>query len=79
MNRNGTNNIFHKLKVEIGKDMEGTGCPAHILHNTVSTAADRLSTDVEAIVVKIFNYFSIYVSLVFKFRCKPTPQITMGT
>jgi hypothetical protein len=60
MNRNGTNNIFHKLKVEIGKDIEGIGCPAHILHNTVSTAADRLSTDVEAVVVKIFNYFSIY-------------------
>jgi hypothetical protein len=60
VNRNGTNNIFHKLKVEIGKDIEGIGCPAHILHNTVSTAADRLSTDVEAIVGKIFNYFSIY-------------------
>jgi hypothetical protein len=51
VNRNGTNNIFHKLKVEIGKDIEGIWCPAHILHNTVSTAADRLSTDVEAIVV----------------------------
>jgi hypothetical protein len=54
VNRNGTNNIFHKLKVEIGKDMEGIGCSAHILHSTVSTAADRLSTDIEAI-VKIFN------------------------
>jgi hypothetical protein len=60
VNCNGTSNIFHKLKVEIGKDIEGIGCPAHILHNTVSTAADRLSTDVEAIAVKIFNYFSIY-------------------
>jgi hypothetical protein len=60
VNSNGTNNIFHKLKVEIGKDIDGIGCPAHILHNTVSTAADRLSINVEAIVVKIFNYFSIY-------------------
>jgi hypothetical protein len=59
VNRNGTNNIFHKLKVEIGKDIEGIGFPAHILHNTVSVA-DRLSTNVEAIVVKILNYFSIF-------------------
>lgn len=40
--------------------VEGIGCPAQVLHNTQSTAADVLTVDVETIVVKIFKYFSIY-------------------
>lgn len=60
VNRMGMNNIFHKIKHSLGKDIEGVGCPAHILHNTASCAADALTVDVETIVVKIFNYFSIY-------------------
>lgn len=35
--------------------VEGIGCPAQVLHNTQSTAADVLTVDVETIVVKIFN------------------------
>lgn len=60
VNRKGVNNIFHKLQGSLGKDIEGIGCPAHVLHNTASCAADVLAVDVETIVVKLFNYFSIY-------------------
>ncbi|CAG5005597.1 unnamed protein product [Parnassius apollo] len=53
--RYGVNNVFFKLKEILSKDIEGIGCPAHILHNTASTAADVMSIDVESIVLKIFN------------------------
>ena len=58
--RRGINNVYNKLKVEIGADIEGIGCPAHILHNTLQTAADQLSCDVDQIIQKLFIYFSIY-------------------
>lgn len=57
--RKGTCNIYCKLK-QINENIEGIGCPAHIMHNTIQTAADRLSCDIEVVVVKIFTYFSIY-------------------
>lgn len=60
LERRGQCNVFHKLKEELGKPIEGIGCPAHVLHNTVSTAAGMLSVDVEVIVLKIYNYFAIY-------------------
>lgn len=58
--RRGTNNVFCKLNENLSKNLEGIGCPAHILHNTASTAADVISIDVESIVLKIFKYFSIF-------------------
>lgn len=58
--RHGVNNIFYKLKGVLGRDIEGIGCSAHILHNTLSSAADVLSIDVESVVLKIFKYFCIY-------------------
>lgn len=58
--RLGTNNVFYKLKTTLNGDMEGIGCPAHLLHNTMRTAADTLSVDVEVIVMKIFSHFSTY-------------------
>lgn len=36
--RRGKNNIFTKLKTAIGTDIEGIGCPAHVLHNTMQTS-----------------------------------------
>jgi hypothetical protein len=60
LGRLGKNNTFTKLKAHLGNDIEGIGCPAHILHNTIQTAADQLSCDVEQIVMKIFGHFSIY-------------------
>lgn len=40
--------------------IEDIGCPAHVLHNTLSTAAHVLTVNIETIVVKTFKYFSIY-------------------
>lgn len=58
--RQGVNNVYFKIKSVLGREIEGIGCPAHILHNTASTAADGLSIDADSIVNKIFKYFSIY-------------------
>lgn len=52
--------MFARLKTSLNENLEGVGCPAHVLHNTMQTAADVLSTDVEVIVVKLFSYFCIY-------------------
>uniref|UniRef100_A0A8C4S9U8 HAT C-terminal dimerisation domain-containing protein n=1 Tax=Erpetoichthys calabaricus TaxID=27687 RepID=A0A8C4S9U8_ERPCA len=38
----------------------GVGCPAHVLHNCIQHGADLLPVGVETIVLKMFNYFSIY-------------------
>lgn len=58
--RAGTNNVFARLKSELNENLLGIGCPAHIIHNSVKTAADVLSVDVETTIIKLFNYFSIY-------------------
>lgn len=60
LTRAGQNNVFKKLKTTLHGGIEGVGCPAHILHNSICTAADRLSCDIEGIIVKLFSYFSIY-------------------
>jgi len=60
LQRRGQCNVFHKIKEDLGRPIEGIGCPAHILHNTISSASGILSIDVEVIVLKIFNYFVIY-------------------
>jgi len=44
----------------IKKCIIGLGCCAHVLHNTIQYAADSLPIDVEAITVKLFDYFHIY-------------------
>lgn len=58
--RHGVINVFYKLKETLSREIEGVGCPAHILHNAASTAADILSIDVESLVLKIYKYFSIF-------------------
>lgn len=60
LQRRGQCNVFHKIKEDLGRPIEGIGCPAHILHNTISSASGILSVDVEVIVLKIFNYFATY-------------------
>lgn len=37
----------------------GVGCPAHIVHNTKQHGCDQLSLDIDLIVMKVYNYFSI--------------------
>lgn len=59
--RRGHVNVFTKLRTHTGRaDLLGLGCNAHMLHNTVQTAADCLPVDAEQIVCKIYNYFSIH-------------------
>lgn len=57
--RKGTNNIHTKLQNELSKNIIGIGCSAHILNNTIQTAADGLQFDIESILIKIFSYFHI--------------------
>jgi len=52
--------FFFKLKETIQNELEGVVCSAHILHNTISTAANTVSFDAKMIIFKIFGYFSIY-------------------
>ena len=40
--------------------MVGVGCPAHVLHNCIQHGREILPIDVECIVLKIYNYFSVY-------------------
>lgn len=41
--------------------MLGVGCPAHILHNAIHHGVDQFDMfDIESIILKIYNYFSIY-------------------
>lgn len=56
------NNVFSHLKndLECGDNLLGVGCPAHILHNTLHAGTDILNIDIETLVMKLFNHFSIY-------------------
>lgn len=55
----GTNNVFSLLQDSI-KFIKGSGCPAHVLNNTIQHAVDRLPVDIELILTKLYGYFSIY-------------------
>lgn len=58
--RNGKNNVFTKLKNELTNDLIGIGCPAHILHNSTRFGFEGLPIDLECIIEKTYNHFSIY-------------------
>lgn len=61
INRKEGCNIFTNLKNNLNKELVGIGCPAHILHNSIHHGVDQLDNiDIDSIVLKIFNYFSIY-------------------
>lgn len=54
-------NVFGKLKkMKSGGTLVGIGCPAHVLNNCVQHGVDTLDLDIESMVLKIYNYFSIY-------------------
>ncbi|KAG8240068.1 hypothetical protein J437_LFUL019635 [Ladona fulva] len=48
----GKNNVLHLFKEDVGSDVIGIGCVAHIIHNTAQAAVDQLPYDVEAMVPK---------------------------
>jgi hypothetical protein len=58
--RGGSNNVFHRLKSNYGRELLGIGCNAHIVHNAFDAACNKLDFDIEAIVVKIYKHFHIY-------------------
>ena len=58
--RGGGNNVFSSLKRTVNDTLVGTGCPAHILNNCIQHGVDVLEVDLQALIVKIYNYFSIY-------------------
>jgi hypothetical protein len=67
--RQGRKNIYANLKTALGRsELLGIGCSAHILHNAMQTAADCLPFDVEQIVCKIYQHFSIYTVRVEKLK-----------
>jgi len=61
VNRRGKNNVFYKLKESINTNLIGIGCAAHILNNSIQTAADTLPIDIQAVLGKIFQHFYILV------------------
>lgn len=60
VDRKGKNNIFHRLQNKLQKNILGAGCGAHVLHNSIQTAADCLPIDVEVLLYKIYKYFDTY-------------------
>ncbi|XP_066486947.1 MAX gene-associated protein isoform X3 [Tiliqua scincoides] len=58
--RSEGNNVFIELKKSVNKNVIGIGCPANILHNAIQHGADTLGINLECIVMKLYNYFSIY-------------------
>uniref|UniRef100_A0A8C2HNR2 HAT C-terminal dimerisation domain-containing protein n=1 Tax=Cyprinus carpio TaxID=7962 RepID=A0A8C2HNR2_CYPCA len=58
--RAGKGNIWRKLQIQLGRDILGIGCNAHIIHNTLQTAVDCLPIDLECFAVKVYKYFHIY-------------------
>lgn len=61
VNRKGEKNVYKILKDSVNAELLGVGCGAHVLHNGIQHGLDQFGLfDVDSIVLKIFNYFSIY-------------------
>lgn len=60
VNRKPGENIFTKLIEELGRDIFGVGCAAHISNNSIHYAMDFLDVDIDTIMFKIYKHFSIY-------------------
>lgn len=60
LNRKGDLNVFKYLKAQMNENLIGIGCPIHIVHNAAKHGIDLLPFDVESIVMKVFNHFSVY-------------------
>ena len=57
----GQNNVFYRLK-QRATQLIPVGCPAHILHNAAEKGSDRLTVDIETIVMKIGSHFKSHTS-----------------
>ena len=52
-------NVFTHLKSEVPA-LVGVGCPAHILNNCLHHGVNQMSLDLESIIYKTYQHFSIY-------------------
>lgn len=59
-NRNGQDNVYYHLQTKLNRNLFGIGCEGHVVHNAFDAATDELPIDIEAVVVKLFRFFSIY-------------------
>ncbi|KAJ8882514.1 hypothetical protein PR048_014325 [Dryococelus australis] len=60
LNRKVGRNAYSFLKNRLGRNIVGVGCPAHIFHNNLQDGTYLLKFDIESLVMKVFNYFSLY-------------------
>ena len=60
-NLGGKNNVFHHL-AKRKTCLIPVGCPAHILHNAAQKGAERLTIDIETIVLKLGSRFKSQTS-----------------
>lgn len=60
VNRNGENNVFSRLKSMLGREIVGSGCVSHIIHNSFDSACDQLPINIEALAVNIYKHFHIH-------------------
>lgn len=60
------NNVLALMRKNIN-DLEGSDCSAHILNNSIQHV-DPLPIYLESILVKIYNYFSIYTVCIEKLK-----------
>ena len=60
----GKNNVFNRFQEKTSARLISVGCPAHILHNAAEKGVERLTADVETIVLKICSHFKSQTSRV---------------
>lgn len=60
VNRNGENNVFFRLKQQLGREIVGVGCAYHIIHNAYDAACEQLPINIEALSVIIYKHFHIH-------------------
>lgn len=65
--RSGSDNAFYKLNV-LYPGIIGVGCCAHIVHNALKKACDKMPIDVECIIVKIYSQFYLFTVRVSKLK-----------
>ena len=60
----GKNKVFNRLQEKTSARLTPIGCPAHILHNAAEKGAEKLTVDIETIVLKICSHFNSQTSRV---------------
>lgn len=58
--RQGKQNVFTRLRDNLKESLIGVGCPNHILNNAVHKGCDTLPVDMEMLILKVYNYFSVF-------------------